>query len=116
MVLQRDFCLSPALEEVVRDVILADPSDYGVDLAVGKIFASYHPGTQKWVPLQYPNACWFTSKTTAVRDQPSQTVHINVVDGSLWVGGQSLGSLPHEIRSTSEYQQIFCDVGIFFGF
>ena len=114
--MQRDFFLSPTLEEVVRDVILADPSDYGVDLAVAKIFASYHPGTQKWEPLQYPNGHWFTSKTTAVGDQPSQSVHINVFDGSLRVDGQSLGSLPHEMRSTSEYWQIFYRVGIFRGF
>ena len=100
----------------MRDVILADPSDYGVDLAVAKIFASYHPGTRKWEPLQYPNAHWFTSKTTAVGDQPSQTVHMNVVDGSLRVDGQSLGGLPLEIRSTSEYWRIFSNVGITCGF
>ena len=107
VLLERDLRLSLALEEVVREVILADPSDYGIDLAVAKIFTSYHLSTQKWEPLQYPNARWFTSKTTSVRDQPSQTVHINVVSGSLRVDGQSLGGLLHEIRDTSEYRRIF---------
>ena len=38
LLLERDSRLSLTVEEILRDVILADPSDYGVDLAIGKIF------------------------------------------------------------------------------
>ena len=90
----------------MRDVILADPSDYGVDLVVGKIFASYQPGTQRWEHLRYPNTRWLTCKTNATVDQPSQTVHVNLLDGDLRVAGQPLGGLPRDVR------EIFPDVRV----
>ena len=106
LLLKRDRRLSPAVEEVLRDVILADPSDYGVDLAVAKIFASYQPGTQRWEQMQYPNARWLTCKADATVGQPSQTVHVNLLDGDLRVAGQPLGGLPRDVR------EIFPDVRI----
>ena len=87
----------------MRDVILADVSDYGIDLAVGKIFATYQPGTQRW-ELQHPNARWLTCQTEATVERPSQTVHINLLNGALLVNGQLLGGLPGEIG------EIFADV------
>ena len=88
----------------MRDVILADVSDYGVDLAVGKIFVSHQPGTHRWEQLHHPNARWLTCTTEATLDQPSQIVHINLLDGELRVAGQPLGGLPVNIR------EIFRDV------
>ena len=88
----------------MADVIIADVSDYGIDLAVGKIFASYQPGAQRWGQLQHPNSRWFTCKTEAAVDQASQTVHINLFDGVLRVNGQLLGGLPRGLR------EIFRDV------
>ena len=81
----------------MRDVILADVSDYGVDLAVGKIFASYQPGTHRWEQLRYPNARWLTCKTEATVDQPSQMVHINLLNGALRVNGQLLVGMPRNV-------------------
>ena len=104
LLLERDSRLSPALEEILKDVVLADVSDCGVDLAVAKVFASYRPGTQRWEQLQCPNARWLTCKTEATVDQPSQTVHINLLDGSLRVNGQPLSGLPHDVS------EIFRDV------
>ena len=92
----------------MRDLILADPSDYGVDLAVGKIFASYHPGTQRWKQLEYPNARWLTCKTEATVDQPSQTVHVNLLGGDLHVAGQPLGGLPRDVREFFRNVRICC--------
>ena len=106
LLLQRDCRLSRAAEEVLRDVILADPSDYGMDLAVAKIFASYQPGTQRWEQLQYPNACWLTCKIDATVNQPSQTVHVNLLDGDLRVAGKPLGDLLYYVWER------FCDVRI----
>ena len=104
LLLERDSRLSLALEEILKDVILADVSDYGVDLAVAKIFASYRPGTQRWEQLQYPNARWLTCKTEATVDQPSQTMHMNLLDWALRVNGQLLSGLPYDVR------RIFWDV------
>ena len=104
LLLGRDNHLFLVVEEILADVILADASDYGVDLAVGRIFASHQPGTQRWERLQYPNARWLTCKTEATVNQPSQIVHINLFDGALRVNGQLLGGLPRDLR------EIFRDV------
>ena len=108
LLIDRDRRLSPALEEILRDVILADPSDYGVDLAVAKIFTSYQPGTQRWEQLQNPNACWLICKTEATVDQPSQTVHVNLLDGDLRVAGQPLGGLPRDVVEFFRNVRICC--------
>ena len=110
LLLERDRRLSFALEGILRDAILADASDHGVDLAVGNIFAIYLPGADRWEPLQYPNDCWLTCKAEATADQPSRTVHLNLLDGALQVDGQTLGGLPHWIMESPEWQQIFRDV------
>ena len=88
----------------MADVIVGDVSDYGVDLAVSKIFTSYQPGAKRWKRLRHPNSRWLTCKTKATVDQPSQTVHINLLGGTLRVNGQLLGGLPHGLG------EIFRDV------
>ena len=115
LLLDRDRRLSLTAEEILRDIILADVSDYGVDLAVAKIFLSFKPGTQRWKPLQYPNTCWIICETEVTLDQPSQTVHINLLDGQLRVAGQPLGGLPRAVGDSPECQQILRDVQ-YFGF
>lgn len=107
MLLDRDCRLSLAIEEVLRDAAIADASNYGIDLAVAKTFISYRPGIHRWEQLQHPNDCWLICKYKAARDQPSQTVHINLLDGSLRVGGQLLGGLP---PGKENFPEIFHDV------
>ncbi|KAF8548327.1 hypothetical protein OG21DRAFT_1449260 [Imleria badia] len=113
LLLERDSRLFLALDEILRDVILADASDYGVDLAVAKIFVRYQPGTQRWEQLQYPIAHWLTCETDATVDQLAQKVHINLLDGALRVNGQLLGGLPREAWASRECQQIFHDQGFY---
>ncbi|KAF8546830.1 hypothetical protein OG21DRAFT_1450846 [Imleria badia] len=113
LLLERDNRLSLSLKETLRDVILADVSDYGVDLAVGKVFTCYQPGTQRWERLEYPNDRWLTCETEATVEQSSQTVHVNLLNGELRVAGQPLGGLPREIRDSPELQRIFRDQGFF---
>ena len=96
----------------MRDVILADASDYGVDLAVAKIFASHQPGTRSWEWLQYPNARWLTCETEATVDKASQEVHINLLDGELRVTGQPLGGLLRDV----DVGGVFGDVRTYCGF
>ncbi|KAF8434504.1 hypothetical protein L210DRAFT_3649011 [Boletus edulis BED1] len=108
---QRDSRLSFILEQILRDAILDDPSDYGVDLAVGRIFASHSSGIQRYEQLQYPNTCWLTCQTNVTMDQPSQTIHINLLDGALHVGGRSLGGSLRAAWESPECQEIFRDQG-----
>ena len=100
---QRDRHLSLVLAEVLTDVILADASDYGVGLAVGKIFASYRPCAQRWEQLQYPNTRWLTCGTEGTVGQPSRTVHINLLNGKLLVAGQPLRGLLRDVRECFRY-------------
>ena len=108
----RDRRLSLALEEILRNTILIDASDYGVDLAVARIFINYQPGTRRWKELQHPNSRWLTCKTKATMNQRSRRVHVNLLNGELRVAGQPLGSLPDKIKNSKEFQRIFRDVRI----
>ncbi|KAF8122646.1 hypothetical protein EV363DRAFT_1136718, partial [Boletus edulis] len=109
LLFRRDTRLSFTLEQILKDTILADPSDYGIDLAVARIFASYSPGIWRWEQLQHPNAHWLTCETKVTVDQPPRTVHVNLLNGVLHVDGQSLGG--SLIGKSSEYQEIFHDQG-----
>ena len=101
----RDYRLSLTIEGILRDAILADPSDYGIDVAAGRIFPCYRPGTQRWQQLQHPNACWLTCLTAG---QPSQTVHINLHGGKFRMDGQPLGDMRDEMHtSISELGRLF---------
>ena len=110
----RDRRLSPALEEILRHIILADASDYGVDLAVARIFTNYRLGTRRWEELQYPNNRWLTCETKAATNTNHcfRMVHVNLLNGELRVAGQPLGSLPDKIKNSKEFQRSFRDVRI----
>src|SRR6266568_392661 len=77
LLFERDRRLALALEGTLRDVIAADVSDYGIDLAVGKVVPSHRPGAHRWQQLQGPNARWLTCKNKATGEEPWQTVHLN---------------------------------------
>ena len=111
----RDCRLSFSLEEILRDEILADPSDYGVDLAVARFFLSHKPSPYRWERLQCPNARWLVCQTAATVDQ---SVHINLLNGEFRVGDRACNILLPEStgRDSSEYNSIFCDVRTDSGF
>ena len=102
--------LSAVVEGVLRDVILSDVSDRGIDLAVCNIWPGYQTGPTRWKPEQHPHSHWLVSTTAATANAHSQTVHINLLDGSLLVDGRPLGMLPQEIRSHPLYRDIFGQV------
>ena len=110
LLLDRDSRLSLSLENAVRDVILADSGDQGINLAVRRVWSDYYPGS-KWLPLQFPNSRWFSCTTAPPTDQRPQTVHYNILDGSLLINGKPLGIwLPHEYVRRSIYKLIFGEV------
>lgn len=110
LLIERDRRLSLALEGVLRDVILADASNRGIDLAVRNIWSGYRPGLQRWQPLPHPNSHWLTCQTAATDGRRSQTVHLNLLDGVLLVDGKPIDGLPHAIRKQALYERIFGDV------
>ena len=111
LLLDRDRCLSLALESVVSAVIEANPSDEGIDLAVGRVWPDYRPGSE-WMPLPHENSNWFLCTTASTTSQSSQVVHSNLLDGSLLVDGKPLSRLPKAIVQHPLYNLIFGEVGI----
>jgi len=114
--LPRDRRLSLSLEDILRDEILADPSDYGVDLAVANFFVSHKPCPYRWEQLQCSNARWLVCQTAATMDYPSQSVHINLLNGEFRVGGRACDTLLPKltIKDSPEYKSIFCDVRTYY--
>ncbi|KAF8557183.1 hypothetical protein OG21DRAFT_1601805 [Imleria badia] len=104
---ERDRRLSLALEGVLRDVILADASNRGIDLAVRNVWSGYRPGPQSWQPSPHPNPHWLTCETAATGSRHSQLVHFNLLDGTLLVDGKPINGLPPEIRKQALYRRIF---------
>ncbi|KAF8550398.1 hypothetical protein OG21DRAFT_1514065 [Imleria badia] len=109
--LERDCRLSHALEGTLKNAIQADIPDLGVDLAVRKRWPGYRPGIRRWEPLDCQNSSWLTCQTKETRDQRSQIVHVNLLDGSLLVDGRPLGErLPSAIMNHPVYRVIFGDL------
>ena len=110
LLLGRDRRLSMALEGVVSGIIQADPNDEGINLAVGRVWPDYHPGS-KWTSLKVPNSRWCSCTTAPLADRGPQVVYFNILDGSLWINGKPHGSrLPNEIVRHPLYKLIFGEV------
>ena len=106
LLLDRDRRLSLAIEDDLHDVILSESSGQGIDLAVGRVWPDYRPGSE-WSPLPDPNVRWFSCTTASTTSQCSQVVHYNLLDGSLLVDGKPLGRLPNAIVQHPLYGLIF---------
>ena len=102
--------LSVAIEEVVKDVILSDVSDRGIDLAVHNIWPGYQPGPGRWQQKQHPHSHWLVSTAAETAGRQLRTVCINLLDGSLLVDGRPLGILPQEILEHPLYNRVFRSV------
>ncbi|KAG9312774.1 hypothetical protein JVU11DRAFT_6186 [Chiua virens] len=110
LLLLRDLPLSLALEGMLSDVILADPSEYGIDLAVHKLLGRYQPCTSKWEQLGPPNDRWLSCKIELTMEPP-QVVHLDLLTGALRADGKPLTGLPLAIRDIPECKEIFRDQG-----
>ena len=102
--------LSVAMEKVVKDVILSDVSDRGIDLAVHNIWPGYRPGPGRWQQEWRPHSHWLVSTTAETAGRQSQIVRINLLDGSLLVDGRPLGILPRDILEHPLYRKVFSRV------
>ena len=111
LLLERDRRLSLALENVLGDLIQTDTGDQGIDLAVGRVWPLYRPGS-RWKPLRHSNSPWFSCTTSSTTSQRSQVVSFNLLDGSLLVDGKPLGRLPNAIVRHPLYNLIFGKAGV----
>ena len=116
LLLERDRRLSLTLDGVLRDVILADASNRGIDLAVRNVWSGYRPGPQRWQPSPHPNSHWLTCETAATGRMRSQIVHLNLLDGTLLVDGKPIDGLSHGIREQALYKRIFGNVCMYSSF
>lgn len=116
MLIDRDRRLSLILEGCLRDAIQADPSNLGVDCAVQLVWPGYRPSPSRWKPLPSPNSRWLVCETAPTRDRYSQTVHINLLDGSLLVNGKPSNRLPSDITGDSAYHLLLGNVCGYFSF
>ena len=107
LLLDRDRRLSLTLEGFVSAIIRADSSNRGINLAIGRIWPDYYPGS-KWSPWQVPNSRWFSCTTAPPANQRPQVVHFNIHDGSLLIDGKPLGTwLPNKFVRHPLYNLIF---------
>ena len=111
LLLDRDRRLSLALENVLSDILRTHTDNRGIDLAVGRVWPLYRPGSQ-WKPLQHSNSLWFSCTTASTTSQCSQVVSFNLLDGLLLVDGKPLGRLPDAIVRHPLYNLVFGKVGI----
>lgn len=113
MLLNRDRRLSLVLEASLRDAIQADDTDLGVDRAVQMVWPGYRPSPRRWESLPSPNSPsrWLVCETAPTREKRSQTVHINLLDGSFLVDGKPMSNeLPSVVTSDSTYRELFGNV------
>ncbi|KAF8551327.1 hypothetical protein OG21DRAFT_1524515 [Imleria badia] len=104
LLLDRDRCLSLALENALSDIIRTPAGNRGIDHAVRRVWPLYRPGS-KWQPLR--NTSWFSCTTASTTSQCSQVVSFNLLDGSLLVDGKPLGRLPSAIVQHPLHNLIF---------
>ncbi|KAF8137291.1 hypothetical protein EV363DRAFT_1394838 [Boletus edulis] len=108
VLLDRDCRLSVILEGSLRDAIKADASDIGVDRAIQTVWPGYRPSPCRWKPLDSPNSRWLVCESAPTRDRHSQTVHVNLLNGTLLVDGRPIGNkLPSIVTQNEVYITLF---------
>jgi len=102
LLISRDRRLAWKLERIVSSTI--EEGNKGINLAIKHVWPAYREGVQ-WAGL---DACsWFTSNTSPSRDEQSQEISLDVLDGTLLVNGRPLGRLPLSIQKDPLFTSIF---------
>ena len=108
----RDRRLSHYLEPFLLKLIRSDRR--GIDTALLSLWPSYRHRDTIWKELPAPNSRWLTNLTAIdFSGAASQTVHLNLLDGTLLIDGKPLGRLPRAIFQHPTYVRVFDQVGIF---
>ena len=115
LLLERDRRLSWKLQHVISDLIVEKVWNTGIHLAVKRVWPTYRQGSQ-WRRYDIINCSWLTSSTLKYKDEMSQQVWLDILDGSLLVDGKATGRLPHTIQRHSLFTSIFPNVSSMFWF
>ena len=106
LLLDQDCRLLLALKAFLTNLLQANSSNEGVDLAIGWVWHDYRLGSN-WAPLLRPNEHWISCTTMLTAKQCLQVVHFNLHEGSLLVDERQLGRLPSTILQHPLYNMIF---------
>ena len=60
-----------------------------------------------WTILPAPQDGWVTSTSISDDGNPEQTIHFDMIEGTLYIDGQLLGRLPEEFSRQDFFQQFF---------
>ncbi|KAL1693689.1 hypothetical protein GGG16DRAFT_88362 [Schizophyllum commune] len=101
---QNDFLLSRALLRSLKAAIEHDNT--GIDDAIRKTWPGFaRLANTTWHPVA--GTPWVTCRTSASQGMQSRVVHVNLLDGSIYVDGASFQALPKDILQHSLYQEVF---------
>ena len=109
LLLERDRRLSWKLQHVIGGLIVEEAWNDGIHLAVKRVWPTYRQGSD-WHRYGITNCSWLTSSTPKYKDEMSQQVWLDILDGSLLVDGKAMGRLPHTIQKHSLFTSIFPNV------
>ena len=115
LLLERDRRLSWKLQHIISELIVKKAWNKGIHLAVKRVWPAYRQGSD-WCRYDITNCSWLTSSTLKYKDEMSQQVWLDILDGSLLVDGKAMGRLPHTIQKHSLFTSIFPNVSSMFWF
>ena len=115
LLLERDRRLSWKLQHVIDGLIVEQACNNGIHLAVKRVWPTYRQGFD-WRKYGIINCSWLASSTLKYKDEMSQHVWLDILDGSLLVDGKAMGRLPHTIQKHSLFTTIFPNVSSMFWF
>ncbi|KAL1666071.1 hypothetical protein GGF50DRAFT_99825 [Schizophyllum commune] len=101
---QNDLLSSRALLRALKAAIENDNT--GIDDAIRKTWPGFARLTNTtWHPVA--GTPWVTCRTSTNQGMQSRVVHVNLLDGSIYVDGASFQALPQSILQHSLYQEVF---------
>ena len=104
-----DLKLVHQLEDQLRRTIEASPE--AVNQAVSNVWADSRGDSArvytKWKFLAHPHSKWLAANAVGGDMYLEQSLHIDIFDGALLIGGQPLGRLPEDYTRQEFFQQLF---------
>ena len=104
----RDIRLSHFLASTLWEIIQETHS--GLDDALTAVWSEYRPGNG-WVQLPHPNDRWVTTSTSMMGSH-TQSIPLNLLDGTLLINGKPLKRLPSSIVTHPTFCRVLGSVRI----
>ena len=85
--------------------------NHAVNLAVNNVWVDAEGLSTRvfssWRLLSPPHDGWVTAQSTSINGSYIQSIHFNILDGTLLIDGHPLGRLPDEYTKQSFFHQVF---------